>query len=144
MRFRIASIALVLSLRTASAAEYKPDWKPEDFYREVETCRIAIVLPAIKAFVDKGVARKNPEEEVRTAAISMLPLMEHAATGACFCAVNETAKTVDYKTYFGDGDFTDRTRQLSKLLYGPPCDTKLKEAMAEMEDPKAREAMQLH
>jgi len=144
MKFRLASISLLLTLGTASAADYKADWKPEDFYREVETCRAAIVLPAIKSFVDRSTAKKMPGEKIRTAAISVLPVMEHAASSACFCAVNETAKTVAYKTYFGDGDFTERTRQLSKLVYGPPCDAKLKEAMAEMEDPKVREAMQLH
>lgn len=144
MKTRLFGAALLLTLGTVSAADYKAGWTPVEFYGEVVTCRSAIMLPAIKSFVDKGIAKKVPEDEVRNTAVSMLPLMEHAATLTCYCAVNETAKTVDYKTYFGTGDFTERTRQLSKAISGPPCEETSRAAMAEMEDEKLRESLRLH
>ena len=100
-------------------------------------------MPAIKAFMDKGAAKQHPEEQIRVETISMLPVMERAANAGCYCAVNETAKAQDYKTYFGDGGFTERTRILSGQLNSPGCAGKMKEAMAVLENKEALEALRL-
>jgi hypothetical protein len=144
MKSALLTVTVVLILRTAAAADYRSDWDALHFYNEVQTCRGAVIVPAIKAFVDKGVARKHPDEQIRVETISMLPVFEHAANDACYCAVNEIAKAQDYKAYFGDGDFTERTRKLYEQFSGPVCGGKMKEAMAALENTATREGMRLH
>jgi hypothetical protein len=140
---RACLLAIAAMTSTAGTADYKTDWDALHFYNEVQTCRGAIVVPAIKAYMDKGAARKHPDERIRVETIAMLPVFEHAANAGCYCAVNETAKVQDYKAYFGDGNFTERTRILSAQFSGPVCGSKMKDAMAGLDNKEAIEAMML-
>ena len=143
--------ALLSASLIASAADslapppdYKPGWDVEVFYKEVLTCRTAIVLPAANAYSKRGAAQKMEADELRRETISMLPLFEHAASVGCFCAVNKAAQLKDYQAYYGDGDFTSRMKLLKEQFDLPDCSAGMEAAVAEMEkDPRASMARRL-
>jgi hypothetical protein len=146
MKFRIGLSMSMLALMVSSAVlavEYKAGWDAEAFYAEVATCRQAITYPAIKAYLDRGIAAKRAEEELRNELISILPALEHPSVSACYCVVNEAAKTRDFKTYYGSGDFTARMTILAALLESPACSGKLEAGAAELEKKEARDAFTL-
>jgi hypothetical protein len=118
--FKACVLLLGVSL-IASAADYKPGWNAEQFYEEMSACRTAIVAPAINAYLQMGAAAKKTADELRNESISMLPLFEHAASAGCFCALNGLAKSKDYQSYFGTGDFTARMTLVKGQLDLPSC-----------------------
>lgn len=126
----------------AAAADYKPGWNAEQFYEEMTTCRTAIVFPAINAFLQMGAAAKKTAEDLRKESISMLPVFEHAASAGCFCALNELAKSKDYQSYFGTGDFTARMTLVKQQLDLPACGKSIEAVVEEMNKERA-EAMRL-
>jgi hypothetical protein len=136
-------LTLLLFATSALAADYKPDWFVTQFYQEVSTCRSAIVMPAVKAYMDRGVADKMSEDALRKDVISLLPVFEYTASAACFCAVSEVAKRHDYVSYFGSGDFNARMSILSEHINGEVCGAKLRDAMADLKKKDVREAMRL-
>jgi hypothetical protein len=143
MKLSRGLFTLLLLSTSALAADYKPDWFVSEFYQEVSTCRSAILMPAVKAYMDKGAAAKMSEDALRKDVISLLPVFEHTASAACFCAVSEVAKKRDYLSYFGSGDFTARMSVLSEQINGGVCGTKLRDAMSALEKKDVREAMRL-
>ena len=130
---KIVLITLLVYSAIATTEDYKSDWFAEAFHMEVSTCRTAIVIPAIKGYLDEAGAAEVLEESLRIDAISMLPAFDHVATVACFCAVSEAAKGHTYQAYFGSGDFKERMSVLRLYLDGPICSAKMQEAQSESE-----------
>lgn len=137
------TLALLSFSTTVFSADYKPDWSVTEIYQEVSTCRSAIMMPAIKSYLDRGAADKHSEDELRKEVISLLPVFEYTASTTCFCAVNEAAKARDYRSYFGSGDFTARMSVLKGYVDSPVCGAKMQEAMRDLEKKEVREAMRL-
>jgi hypothetical protein len=125
---KVVFLALLAYSAITTPADYKPDWFAEVFHMEVSTCRTAIVIPAIKGYLDEAAAGGVSDDSLRIDAISMLPAFEHFASIACFCAVSELAKTLNYRNYFGSGDFGGRMSALRIYLDGPVCSARVKEA----------------
>jgi hypothetical protein len=141
-----AAIAVFLGTATLSVyaqVQYSGGWAYREFFQEVLTCKSAIIYPAAEAYLAKGVASKQPAEGLRSEVISLLPLFEASASSACYCAVNEVAKTKPYSTYYGSGDFSMRMKTLHEVLNLPVCNDKMSDAMAKLESKEAREALRL-
>jgi len=117
----LALLAFSLLPAMASAVEYKAGWQAEKFYDEVSACRKSVIQPAAQAYASKSAAANQPAETIRNDVISMLPLFEQVANMGCFCAVNEIAKAVDYKTHFGKGELKARLERMNKQIEGPIC-----------------------
>ena len=139
---KLCALFMSVSLIAASAdpltvPDYKPGWDAEGFYKEVMTCRTALIVPAVNAYTKRGTEAKKPEDEVRRDTIAMLSVFEHVTSESCFCAVNGIAKLKDYPAYFGTGDFSDRMRQLKEQFDLPACSASMDAAMEEMDKDRA-------
>lgn len=140
LRIGIVLLGMLGGLASAAPPQYMNGWEAFEFYREVSTCRTAIVLPGIKSYQDRGIAAQKPAEELRREAIVMLPAMDRVAVAACFCAVNQAAKSSDYHAYY-DRDFTARMQTLTDFVEGV-CRPAMEAEMAAVEK-EGRDALSL-
>ena len=139
----LAGFLALLSALPAAADDYKAGWTFAAFYQEVSTCRSAITLPAARTYLEKGLEHKQPEGPLRSEVIALLPMFDAPASAACWCAVNEVAKSTRFEDYFGSGDFTARMTTLAARVDEPACGDKMRAAVSAFEKEEARKAIRL-
>mgnify|MGYP004453878525 CR=1 FL=1 len=115
--FCFALIAL-----SSSAFGYEKDWDYQNFYTEVDWCKQSIIFPNAQDDIAAGVKAGKSESELRTEAISMVPVFESVARDMCYCTFNELAKDIPHNEY-------ERSEIVQQYMGIPRCKASLKEAM---------------
>ncbi|MGP4846166.1 hypothetical protein ACTXGQ_18710 [Marinobacter sp. 1Y8] len=118
--FCFALIAL-----SSSALGYEKGWDYQNFYTEVDWCKQSIIFPNAQDYIAAGVKASKSESELRTEAISMVPVFESVARDMCYCTFNELAKDIPHNEY-------ERGEIVQQYMGIPRCKASLKEAMEEV------------
>lgn len=74
-------------------------WDYRNFYEEVDWCKQSIIYPAAQDYIKAGLAKNKSSAEMRTEAISMVPVFEKVGSDMCYFVFNEISKDISYKNY---------------------------------------------
>ncbi|TBW57984.1 hypothetical protein EZI54_05915 [Marinobacter halodurans] len=115
-------LCLALIAMSSSVFAYEKGWSYQNFYAEVEWCKQSIIYPNAQDYIAAGVKAGKSESELRTEAISMVPVFEGVARDMCYCTFNELAKDVPHDEF-------ERGAIVQQYMAIPRCKRSLKEAM---------------
>lgn len=107
---------------SSSTLGYEKGWDYKNFYTEVDWCKQSMIFPSAQDFIAAGGKAGKSESELRTEAISMVPVFESVARNMCYCTFNELAKDIPHNEY-------ERSEIVQQYMAIPRCKASIKEAM---------------
>ncbi len=144
MKYLSCALGIAAALVATNAiADYQEGWDSSQFYEQVALCRQAVVYPAAKAYIEKGLKAGTGGDKLRSEVITMLPLFDASANPACFCAVNELAKARKFSEYASLIDTTARVNVLSEYMRKSVCVTRMNDSMKALQKDGAWKSLKL-